>query len=171
LARRLVLISAATCLVVVSLSGVALAAHYPPKAVTCSVSPAAAAAGSPIRVRGTHWRSGSTVSIRFLRAGTTVLGSALVGARGRFVRRVRVPASAEPGRATIRVAGADAAGGDRTCDTRLRVLAKSRTSAATLRTNTLGLTTGGLISLIGLVTALVVVRRRRSRSLWMEGTR
>ncbi|MGZ5292182.1 MAG: hypothetical protein ACXWEH_07675 [Actinomycetota bacterium] len=171
--RAFALVAAAGLVTAAGSVSSAVAAPYPPKAPTCAVSPASGAPGTPIRILGAHWKPGSTVSVTMLRGRQRTLGTTMVASGGRFLLRTRVPVLVRPGRAVIRVKSIDASGARRSCTTRFRVLGRAVATSSTSETPKVdvGLTTGGLITLVGLGSGLLIVRRRRGRSLWFGARR
>jgi MYXO-CTERM domain-containing protein len=165
--RAAIALATSAALVAIPL-GAAAAGPYPPKAATCAVTPAAGRPGTPIRVVGQNWQVGGSVSVVMLRSGVRPLGSAIVAPGGAFMLQTRVP-FVRPGRAIIRVVGKDASGNRSVCMSRFRVLPKKHVAMSPTSSSPSadpGLTTGGIITLVGLGAALLIVRRRRGRSLF-----
>jgi hypothetical protein len=142
-----------------------LAAQYPPKAAVCTISPGAAQPGSRLTVRGANWQPGASVAVGLRQGSTTQpLGSAVADAKGGFRTAVLIPSTTNAGWVYILFAGHDRAGDEASCTSRLRVLI-ARPTAATLPSAS-AFTAGLSIAIGGILGAVVLVRRRRSLSVY-----
>jgi LPXTG-motif cell wall-anchored protein len=144
-------------------TGVALAQQYPPKAPSVGVSDATVTAGESVTVSGSGWQAGSSVSLSFHSAPTS-LGSANVRADGTFSTGVTIPSSASAGTHLIVASGTASNGRQRSVSTEVTVLAAAGASGTTAFTGAqvqTWMVAAAVLLAIGI--GLVLASRRRSR--------
>lgn len=138
---------------------------YAPDECSATVSDSEVESDGTVIVSGTGFMPGSEVEL-VLRSDPISLGSVTTDADGSFTKRVRIPASASPGRHTITATGVDRSGAPRVLSVVVTVVrtADATPSAAPPRTGAdpAPWVVGGVALLVAGGGGLILARRRRS---------
>jgi hypothetical protein len=135
-----------------------------PERTLCAIDDTTPAPAQSVKVSGRQWLPRSEVEIDFEQGTTSEpMATANVNGGGRFGKSAQIPPDAEDGAAEVVVTGLDREGNPRTC--RIDIVVTSSSASAAGYTLAAPVTPANLGMLVVAAGTILLLRRRRTRSL------